>query len=156
DESEVLGASIAASATNRSRASDALAVGETRLTQSTEQSRLADQALAAARERLARLEVVNGGAGETLALMVRAIRERLDVAPEVLAEIAGISAEEEPADPAATEARLERLVRERDGMGAVNLMAETEAAEIEARLSTLRHERAELTEAIARLRRGIS
>jgi chromosome segregation protein len=41
-------------------------------------------------------------------------------------------------------------------MGPVNLMAEREAAEIEARLSTLQHERAELAEAIARLRRGIS
>jgi chromosome segregation protein len=155
-ESEALGASIAASAARRSRSSDALALGETRLGQSTEQSRLADQALSETRERLARLEVLNDGAAETLALLVREIRERLDVAPAELGALAGMLAEEGPADPAATEARLERLIRERDGMGPVNLMAEREAAEIEARLSTLRHERAELAEAIARLRRGIS
>ena len=40
-------------------------------------------------------------------------------------------------------------------MGPVNLVAETEAAEVEARIDGLTRERAELTEAIARLRRGI-
>src|SRR5262249_11496627 len=141
---------------NRRRASDELALGETRLAQSTDQSRLADQALAETRERLARLEVLNDGAAAALTLMVREIRERLDVAPEALAELAGISPEEGSVDPVATEARLERLVRERDGMGPVNLMAESEAAAIEERLLALARERAELTEAIARLRRGIS
>ena len=55
-----------------------------------------------------------------------------------------------------TEVRLERLTRERDGMGPVNLMAESEAAELEARIAELRGERVELTEAIARLRHGIA
>jgi chromosome segregation protein len=41
-------------------------------------------------------------------------------------------------------------------MGPVNLMAESEAAEIEARITGLQSERADLTEAIARLRRGLA
>jgi chromosome segregation protein len=52
-------------------------------------------------------------------------------------------------------ARLDRLVRERDGMGPVNLLAAREASEVEARLGGLQHERADLTAAIAQLRRGI-
>ncbi len=52
--------------------------------------------------------------------------------------------------------RLDRLTRERDGVGPVNLVAERDAAEIEARLAELRRERAELTEAIQRLRRGLA
>ena len=40
-------------------------------------------------------------------------------------------------------------------MGPVNLMAESEAAEVETRIAGLQRERAELTEAIARLRGGI-
>ena len=60
-----------------------------------------------------------------------------------------------PADIGETAARLDRLIRERDGIGPVNLVAESEAAETEERLAGLQRERAELTEAIARLRRGI-
>ena len=155
-ESEVLGSNIAASAENSRRSADARAVGEAQLRQSTDQSRFADHALAEARERLARLEVLRDGAEETLTRLVCEIRERLDALPEALGDLAGVSADEAPADPVETAARLERLVRERDGMGPVNLTAESEAAEIEARISTLQRERAELAEAIARLRRGIS
>ena len=52
---------------------------ETRLRESTEKSRLAEQALAEARERLARLEVLRDGADEASARLVREIRERVDV-----------------------------------------------------------------------------
>ena len=41
-------------------------------------------------------------------------------------------------------------------MGPVNLLAAQEAAEVEARLGGLEHERADLTAAIAQLRRGIA
>src|SRR5262249_7662522 len=54
------------------------------------------------------------------------------------------------------EARCDKLMREREAMGPVNLMAESEAEELEARVTGLTNERTDLTEAIARLRRGIS
>jgi hypothetical protein len=47
-------------------------------------------------------------------------------------------------------------MREREGMGPVNLLAESEAAEAEMRITGLQRERTDLTEAIARLRRGIA
>ena len=79
---------------------------ETRLRQSTDASRLADQALAEARERRARLEVLRDGAEEALARLAREIRERLDAAPEALGDSRGRrSADEAPADPVETAAR---------------------------------------------------
>ena len=81
----------------------------------------------------------------------RAHRRRTDA----LAPISPASAEgQTPADAAATAARLARLTRERDGIGPINLVAESEAAEIGAQADALEHERADLTEAIAKLRRG--
>jgi len=155
-ESEALGTAIAGAAAACRRSADALAVGERQLREAVDASRLADQALAEARERLARLEGLRDGAAEGLARLAREIRERVGVAPEALGELAGITEDELPVDPSETAARLERLTRERDGMGPVNLMAEAEAAEVETRIAELRGERAELTEAIARLRHGIA
>ena len=51
--------------------------------------------------------------------------------------------------------RHERLVKERDEMGPVNLRAETEAEAIEQQIATIDSERAELSTAIARLRGSI-
>ena len=155
-ESEALGAALADAAANCRRSADALALAEMQLRQSAERSRLADQALAEAREGLARLEVLRDGAAVALTRLAREIRERLSAASDALADLAGLATGEIPADAADTAARLDRLVRERDAMGPVNLVAESEAAEVEDRITTLQRERAELTEAIARLRRGIT
>ncbi len=51
--------------------------------------------------------------------------------------------------------RMERLARERDEMGPVNLRAELEVAELDERLATLARDRDELTTAIAKLRGAI-
>ncbi len=155
-ESEALGSSIASAAASCRRSGDALASGETRLREAAEKSRLADQRLAEAREQRARLEALRDGANEALVRLAREIRERVDAAPEALPELAGLAADEAPADPVETGARLDRLIREREGIGPVNLVAESEAAETETRVDGLQRERAELTEAIARLRRGIA
>jgi len=155
-ETEALALALADAASRCRHSGDSLASGETRLREATENSRLADQALGEAREQRARFEVLRDSANEALAGLVREIRERIDATPEALAELAGLAADEMPPDPSETSARLDRLMRERDGIGPVNLMAESEAAETEMRIAGLRRERAELTEAIARLRRGIA
>jgi chromosome segregation protein len=155
-ESEVLAAVLAEAAGNGRRSGDLLASAETRLRETMENSRLADQALTEAREQRARFEVLRDGANEAFIGLAREIRERIDATPDALAELAGLAAHEVPPDPAETSARLDRLIRERDGIGPVNLMAESEAAETEARVAGLRRERIELTEAITRLRRGIA
>jgi chromosome segregation protein len=154
-ESEALAVLLADAAANCRRSGDA-PLAETRLREATENSRLADQFLAEAREQRARFEVLRDGANEALVWLTREIRERVDETPEALAALAGLAHDEVPSDPTETSARLDRLIRERDGIGPVNLVAESEAAETEARVAGLRRERAELTEAIARLRRGIA
>ena len=154
-ESQSLGTEIAAASANCRHAGDALALAETRLREAVESSRLADQAAAEAREQRARLEALRDSANEALTPLAAEIRERLDATPDSIAGLAGLAAGEVPADIAETAARLERLVREREGIGPVNLVAESEATETEARLAGLQTERAELTEAISRLRQGI-
>src|SRR3546814_839214 len=54
------------------------------------------------------------------------------------------------------EAKLARLVRERDNMGAVNLRAEVEARELDEQIVGMQSERSDLVNAIARLRQGIA
>src|SRR5262249_27415812 len=147
---------IAGAAATYRQSTDALAVGERQLREAVDASRAVDQALAETRERLARLEGSRDGATDGLARLVREIAGRVGVAPEAVDELADVTEDASPVDPSETAARLERLAREREGVGPVNLMAETEAAEVEARVGELRRERVELTEAIARLRHGIA
>jgi chromosome segregation protein len=59
-------------------------------------------------------------------------------------------------DRDAIETKLERLIRERENMGPVNLRAEAEAAELDQQITGLQTERSDLVAAIARLRQGIA
>jgi chromosome segregation protein len=79
----------------------------------------------------------------------------MDVSPEKLRDLAEIDPDNPPDKPE-IDRNLDRLVRERDAMGPVNLRAEIELKEIEDRLNTIVTEKADLEEAIAKLRRAIS
>jgi chromosome segregation protein len=153
-ESEALAANIAAAAHSAGAAADRLAVGETRWREATERARGADQLLAEARERRARLDEQAAAAAETHTALVRDIGERIGATPAELQQLAGLAEGENVPDAAAGAARLDRLRQDRAQIGPVNLMAEGEAAEIEAEVEDLEHERADLTEAIAKLRAG--
>jgi chromosome segregation protein len=153
-QAEALAETAATAAAEHRAAADALAVGETRLRETGELARTTEHDLSAAREERARCEVRRDGAAAMLARLRDEIRERLETLPEALAELAE-EGDAGPPDPAALEMRLERLLREREAIGPVNLVAEAEAEEVAARVEGLQSERAELTEAITRLRRGI-
>jgi len=73
-----------------------------------------------------------------------------------LREIAGAKEDTELPALEAAEKRVERLIRERENMGPVNLRAETEAEELTEQMETLVSERGDLLAAIDKLRRGIS
>jgi chromosome segregation protein len=60
-----------------------------------------------------------------------------------------------PPDAAGAESLLYGLEREREALGAVNLRAEDEAVEYGERLNSMKSERIDLTQAIAKLRDGI-
>jgi chromosome segregation protein len=67
-----------------------------------------------------------------------------------------IEADEELPGLEQIENRLERLIKERDNMGPVNLRAEQEAEEVEAQIAGMNAEKDDLVQAIAKLRGGIS
>jgi chromosome segregation protein len=139
----------------RKDATDALAASESGLKAAQSAARMADHALSHAREERARCEAVLASQQERLAESVTRARDTLDCAPEELAA----KAEHAPGDalPAldAAEQRVDKLKREREQLGGVNLRADEEAEECETRLTNLQTEKNDLEEAINRLRHGI-
>ncbi|MFM9844067.1 MAG: chromosome segregation protein SMC [Dongiaceae bacterium] len=138
----------------RREAADRLAETETRLAEAIRQLKSAEHDLAEARENRVRAEGHVAQVEEAAQGLEARIRDRLDCTPE---ETAGIAEMDEGQLPErdAIEAKLQRLTRERDNMGPVNLRAETEAAEVEQQIAGLQSERSDLVNAIARLRSGI-
>jgi chromosome segregation protein len=155
-ETETLADTAARAAAEHRDAGDALAVAETKAREAADSAREAELHAANQRERRARLEAQCSAALAALTELRAQIADRLGSAPDKLAELAEREPGTDPADAAGITARLDRLLRERDAMGPVNLVAEREAAEVEERMTGLSRERADLTEAIARLRRGIA
>jgi chromosome segregation protein len=153
-ESERLGAEAAAAAQNAREAANRVAMGESRLREATERWRHADQTLSEARERRARLEAQAVAANDARTALYRDIGERIGAVPDELPHLAGLVGGQIPPDATSSGERLERLARERASIGPVNLVAEDEAAEIGGQVEALERERADLTEAIAKLRRG--
>jgi chromosome segregation protein len=147
---------ITAATGKRSAAADALAVGETALADAEKAQKSAEAALGGAREDRVRCEAATEQAGQHRGELQRRIAERLECPPETILATGGIGADEALPAIGEAEARFERLIRERDAMGPVNLMAESEAAELEQRITGLDNERTDLTAAIARLRQGIA
>jgi chromosome segregation protein len=139
----------------RRAAADTLATAENALAEADKDARTALESLSTAREEFARAEERFESAKRRLADLGREIREVLEIDPSGIAELAGIKPGEAAEDPAEVEATLERLRRERERLGAVNLRAEEELHEIEGQHGKLTSERDDLIEAIKRLRQGI-
>jgi chromosome segregation protein len=114
-------------------------------------ARDAEAALAARREAVVRAEGEHAAAMQALTVVAERILERLGPNPALPDPPADTGGEAEEK----ARRRLERLLRERDEMGPVNLRAEIEAAEIARQIETLERERAELVTAIAKLRGSI-
>jgi len=109
-----------------------------------------------ARENRIRAEAAVAQAREHGDDLTQRIRERLDCAPEDTAGMAELKADDALPQRDAIDTRLQRLLRERDNMGPVNLRAESEAAEMDQQITGLQSERSDLVNAIARLRTGIA
>ena len=141
--------------TTRATAADQLAQAESALAATDRAVRAALEALGAAREEAARAEERVEGAKRRLTDIAHEIHEMLECEPDALAEVSGLQQGETMPDVTVVEADLERLRRDRERLGAVNLRAEEELGEIETQHNTLTAERDDLVEAIARLRQGI-
>lgn len=140
----------------RRMAADALVAGERLVLDAARSAREADGAVASSREALIRAEAKREAAIEDARRVAERIQERLGCAPHEAAGLAGVDLSQALPEVTAAAERLEKLTRDRDALGAVNLRAEEEAAELEAQITRIIEEREDLTEAIARLRTAIS
>jgi len=146
---------ISAADAARSHAADARAAAEAVLSEADRAAKAADAALSSAREERARSQALSEAAASRITELRDRIRDELETVPEELAERAEIEEGEELPPLEQAEKRVEKLKQERELLGGVNLRAEEEADEQEARLKTLVTDRDDLTGAIERLRRGI-
>jgi chromosome segregation protein len=151
-----LAETITASTARRNQAADALAIGESKLAEADKTARAAESAAGQAREERVRAEGGRDQASLARKTVAEAIAEKLQAKPDEVLAAAGIEADEELPEIGAATTRLERLLRERENMGPVNLVAEQESREIEERLNGLNREREDLVGAIAKLRQGIA
>ena len=138
----------------RRDAADRLLAAETRLTEADRALRSAEKALAEAREDRVRAEAQCEQAEQAMRDVAHTVADRLGSGPERLREMIGDIAED--TDVAEQERRLERLRRERELMGPVNLRAEEEGSELETQIGDFDRQRGDLTEAIGKLRRGVA
>ncbi|HEX7389714.1 MAG TPA: chromosome segregation protein SMC, partial [Acidiphilium sp.] len=143
-------ASLHEAETAHHRTATALASAEAQGRQSTDAARKAEQQLAQARETLIGSEAALREANHAWGTIAERILERLgvDAALPAIGEATPELAER-------ARKRFERLTRERDEMGPVNLRAEIEVAEIETRIAAIERERDEIATAIAKLRGSI-
>jgi chromosome segregation protein len=146
---------IEAAEAARREAADALAAAETAMAEADRTARAALDQLGAAREAKARAEERLDGAKRRLEDLEREIRDMLEIEPAGVAALAEIAPGAQLAPIEEVEADLEKLRRDRERLGAVNLRAEEELREVETQHDGLVKERDDLVEAIKRLRQGI-
>jgi chromosome segregation protein len=139
----------------RRACADRLQQAENALAEADRDARAALEAASAAREDLARAEERFEGAKRRLSDVGREIHDMLEIPPSAVAELAEIKPTDPLPDLAEIESTLERLRRERERLGAVNLRAEEELRGVESQHASLTTERDDLVEAIKKLRLGI-
>jgi chromosome segregation protein len=139
----------------RQLAADALQVAENAMKETDRDAKASLEALSSAREACARAEERMEGGRRRLDDIEREIRDMLEVEPEGVAAMAEIKEGDKLPDLHEIEADLEKMRRDRERLGAVNLRAEEELNEVEGSHNSLATERDDLVEAIKRLRQGI-
>ena len=132
------------------RAAQALNEATVAATEADRAARSAEAVLARCREAAVRAEGLAQQANHAWGSLAERILERLGANP-----VCPIRRLNYRGDRKKARGRLDRLTKERDEMGPVNLRAETEAEAIEQQIAMIDKEREELTTAIARLRGSI-
>ncbi|MBH68724.1 MAG: hypothetical protein CMM58_10265 [Rhodospirillaceae bacterium] len=140
----------------RKEAADNLAVAETALLEADKHAREMDLDLGSKREERIRAEATLEQVNYSITTLEERILERLGYSPEEILLKSGIESDSAIADVDSIEAKIERLGRERERIGPVNLRAEIEVQELQEKISSMERERDDLNGAIDRLRRAIS
>jgi len=139
----------------RAKAADTLAIGETALRETTVAERDAERLASEAREARARSEARADAAKETAQAATERIMEAQETTPDKLLEQLDVDPDKMPASEA-IENDVNRLKRQRDALGAVNLRAEEDAKEVQDEHDALAKEKTDLEDAIGALRTGIA
>jgi chromosome segregation protein len=139
----------------RRLAADALALAENVMAETDRAAKVSLEALSSAREATGRAEERMESARRRLSDIEREIHDMLEIEPQGVAGLAEIEPGAELPPLPEIEENLEKLRRDRERLGAVNLRAEEELREVETQHTTLTTERDDLVEAIKRLRQGI-
>ena len=126
------------------------------LQQADNQQRSDEKHLAEMREAQIRQESVETQAKKMIDSLKNQILEKLSISPNKLFDITSISEKENLPEVQQLEARINKLLRERDHLGPVNLRAEIEMEEIQEKLAKFEVDKNDLEQAIAKLRRAIS
>lgn len=117
----------------------------------------AERILGDYREQRAHAQATLAAITEQLAEMERAIEENLQIKPhELINHAAADLVKYSITDLDNLKSEKDKLVKERDAMGPVNLRADDESTDLERELTTLLHERNDLMQAIDELRGGIA
>ena len=140
----------------RKAAADKVAETETALREAAAELRKCTAQVTDCREERARAEARLEGARQKRAGVAQHIEDTLQTTPEGCLEIAGMTPDATLPNLADAESRLARLRADRERLGGVNLQAEQELSEIETQHDGLEQERADVEEAIAKLRGGIA
>jgi chromosome segregation protein len=139
----------------RQVASDALAEADNALKAGIQALRAAQSAVTEAREERARTEAKLEGARTRRQDVARHIRDALDVAPEGCLKVAEIDPDTPLPPLADVERRVSNLKSDRERLGGVNLQADDELQTLSAQVSGMEAERADVEQAITKLRGAI-
>lgn len=140
----------------REAAADKVLISEKVLGESEKNLRFVEEKFVEARENKVRAQSAIDQAEQNLLVLRERINERLECDPTKLLEIAQIREGQPVPDLDSAVKRFDRLIRERDNMGPVNLRAQLETDELTEKISMIETEKNDLTTAISRLRQGIS
>jgi chromosome segregation protein len=146
---------LAVAEKDRNAAADALQAAENKQRDRDKSATDAIQALASARETRARSEERLTAARERREAAEARISEALNCPPHLVIRQTGLAADAAMPSEQDIERKFERLKIERERLGAVNLRAEEEQAELSERLETIIRERDDIIEAIRTLRQAI-
>ena len=146
---------IAAAEQTRTRAADILAEAENAMAGVDKAHRETQTQLSTAREEQARLEARKEAGELRLEEATSRIHDVLQIAPQEALALAEHDADAPLPEVETLETQLEKLRRERETLGGVNLQADSEAEEIGTQVETMKAERDDLASAVNKLRHGI-
>ena len=147
---------MSAAENERNKLSDRLVELEAQLAAANKTLRQAEHSLAERREERVRKDSVVVQIQQRSSTIEAMIQEKVGCEPKEVRNATRLKEGEDAPDLELAERRLQRLLSERDNMGAINLRAEKESIELNGQITTLNTERDDLIGAIARLRDGIT